>query len=376
MKVKTYRAPTLAEALAEVKNDLGRDAVIVQTRRLRQGGFLGMMATETVEVTAAIDTNVTRASKPNVVSVPEPKVKNQDADDAKMLALHLELASMRKSLESVLENRAVAQVPVAEMPVPEKKKSILQEWARKNDLDPVAADALFYGIPNINSLSSELFQARLRERLIAHFQDAEGIKVRPAYCKVVALIGPTGVGKTTTVAKLAANFALREKFRVALVTADTYRIAAVEQLRTYADLIGVPIDVVYTPQELRTALYRHQDKQLVLIDTAGRSPSNQPQLAELEALMAVDDNIETHLVLSATTKFTDCLNAVQRFQAAKPQKYLFTKLDEASNLGTIFNLMFHAPKTLSYITTGQNVPDDIELADPNRLTTLMLRGKT
>ena len=134
--------------------------------------------------------------------------------------------------------------------------------------------------------------------------------------------------------------------------------------------------MVYTPQELRAALYRHQDKQLVLIDTAGRSPSNQPQLAELEALMAVDDNIEKHLVLSATTKFTECLDAVQRFQSSKPQKYLFTKIDEACNLGTVFNLMFHAPKTLSYITTGQNVPDDIEPADPNRLTTLMLRGRT
>ena len=251
----------------------------------------------------------------------------------------------------------------------------MQEWARKNDLDPVAADALFYGIPNIHSLSSEMFQARLRERLTAHFQDVAGINVRPAYCKVAALIGPTGVGKTTTVAKLAANFALKEKYRVALVTADTYRIAAVEQLKTYADLIGIPIEVVYTPQELRSALYRHQDKQLVLIDTAGRSPANQPQMAELEALLAVDDNIEKHLVLSATTKFTDCLQAVQRFQPSKPQKYLFAKLDEASNIGTIFNLMFHAPKTMSYVTTGQNVPDDIELADSNRLTTLMLRGR-
>ena len=374
MKVKTYRAPTLAEALAEVKNDLGREAVIIQTRRLRQGGFLGMMATEIVEVTAAVDNTPTKTSKPVMTDPPEAKPLTKETDDAKILALQLELASMRKSLESVLENRPSGKKPANEFPS-EQKVSFLQEWARKNDLDPVAADALFYGIPNIHSLSSEMFQARLRERLTAHFQDVAGINVRPAYCKVAALIGPTGVGKTTTVAKLAANFALKEKFRVALVTADTYRIAAVEQLKTYADLIGIPIEVVYTPQELRSALYRHQDKQLVLIDTAGRSPANQPQMAELEALLAVDDNIEKHLVLSATTKFTDCLQAVQRFQPSKPQKYLFTKLDEASNLGTIFNLTFHAPKTMSYITTGQNVPDDIELADSNRLTTLMLRGR-
>lgn len=374
MKVKTYRAPTLAEALAEVKQDLGREAVILQTRRLRQGGFLGLMATEVVEVTAAIDTNAVHS--PKAAKPPEAKPKAVESDDAKILALHLELASMRKTLESVLEKQAAAPEPTTFSQASEKKKSALMEWARVNDIDPVAADALFYGLPNTNFLSSEMLQSKLRERLIEHFQDVGGIKIRPASCKVVALIGPTGVGKTTTVAKLAANFALREKFSVALITADTYRIAAVEQLKTYADLISIPIDVVYTPQELRAALYRHQDKQLVLIDTAGRSPSNQPQLAELEALMAVDDNIEKHLVLSATTKFTECLDAVQRFQSSKPQKYLFTKIDEACNLGTVFNLMFHAPKTLSYITTGQNVPDDIEPADPNRLTTLMLRGRT
>lgn len=360
--------------MAEVKNDLGRDAVIVQTRRLRQGGFLGMMATEIVEVTAAIDVNLSKTNKVNATPS-EPLQTKNDADDVKMLALHLEVASMRKSLESVLENRSNVKHAAVEMQQ-EKKKNILQEWARKNDLDPFAADAFLSGMSNINSLSSEMLNAQLRERLINHFQDVEGITIRPAQCKIAALIGPTGVGKTTTVAKLAANFALKEKVRVALITADTYRIAAVEQLKTYADLIGVPIAVVYTPQELRNALYRHQDKQLVLIDTAGRSPSNQSQLAELEALLAVDENIEKHLVLSATTKFAECFEAARRFQPSKPQKYLFTKLDEAVNLGTLFNLMFHAPKTMSYITTGQNVPDDIELTDPKRLTTLMLRGKT
>ena len=168
MKVKTYRAPTLAEALAEVKNDLGREAVIIQTRRLRQGGFLGMMATEIVEVTAAVDNTPTKTSKPVMTEPPEAKPLTKETDDAKILALQLELASMRKSLESVLENRPSGKKTANEFPS-EQKVSLLQEWARKNDLDPVAADALFYGIPNIHSLSSEMFQARLRERLTAHF---------------------------------------------------------------------------------------------------------------------------------------------------------------------------------------------------------------
>lgn len=374
MKVKTYRASTLAEALVEVKNDLGREAVIVQTRRLRRGGFLGMLSTEVVEVTAAIDVAAARPAK-TPPSTPNLVTQSSGDQDNKMLALHLELASMRKSLESVLNNKSEIHRPAVELQTTLKKQSVLQEWAHQNDVEPEGAEALFYGVPNLHSMNLELFQSHLKDRLLAHFQDVEGIVVRQGYCKVVALIGATGVGKTTTIAKLAANFALREKYRVALVTADTYRIAAVEQLKTYADLIGIPIEVVYTQQELRNALYRHQDKQLVLIDTAGRSPANQPQMTELESLMAVDVNIEKHLVLSATTKFTESLDTIQRFQASKPKKYLFTKIDEACNLGTLFNVVNHVPKTLSYITTGQNVPDDIELADPARLTTLMLRGR-
>ena len=246
-------------------------------------------------------------------------------------------------------------------------------WARKNDIEQEAAEALLQGI-TAQATNNEACMRILRERVFACFRNTSAIAIRPGQCTAVALVGPTGVGKTTTVAKLAANFALKEKCRVALITADTYRIAAVEQLKTYADLIGIPIEVIYTPQELKAAMYRHQDKHLVLIDTAGRSPANQPQMMELESLLAVDLSIEKHLVLSATTKFTECLDAVRRFKTSNPQKYLFTKIDEACNLGTILSLMHHDPRPLSYITTGQNVPDDIEPADPQRLTTLMLRG--
>lgn len=373
MRVKTYRAPTLAEALAEVKADMGRDAVIVQTRRLRQGGFLGILATEVVEVTAAVDPVAVRVPKP-VAQIRQKDSNEEQADDAKILAVHLELASMRKTLETAIASmKNVSSQTAIEAPVAEVS-SLVADWTRKNDIEPVAAEALIKGIAPIHAASLDRYYPRLRERISPYFQKTEGIIIRPGYCKVVALVGPTGVGKTTTVAKLAANFALREKYRVALITADTYRIAAVEQLKTYADLIGIPIEVVYTPKELRNALYQHQDKQLVLIDTAGRSPLNQPQMAELEALMAVDSSIEKQLVLSATTKFTEGLDAVRRFQDSNPQKYLFTKIDEACNLGTVFSLLYHAPKPLSYITTGQNVPDDIEPADPDRLTTLMLRG--
>ena len=373
MKVKTYRGATLAEALAEVKKEMGPNAVIIQTRRLRQGGFLGVLATEVVEVTAAIDENFNKPPQPS--SLPAKKEKAATDDDAKILALHLELASLRKTVENALKTPKKMENRSQEEGVNSSKLTFVEEWAKKNDVELSAAEALLQGISSVQVLSAPSGQARLKERLFSYFQNVEGILIKPGTCKTVALIGPTGVGKTTTVAKLAAKFALREKYRVALITADTYRIAAVEQLKTYADLIGIPIEVIYNQQELKGALYRHQDKHLILIDTAGRSPSNPPQMAELESLMAVDDKIEKYLVLSATTRFSDNLEAVRKFQLSRPDKYLFTKIDEATNIGTVFSLIYQVPKPLSYITTGQNVPDDIELADPTRLTTMMLRGK-
>lgn len=371
MKVKTYRAPTLAEALAEAKSDLGIEAVIVQTRRIRQGGFLGMLATEVFEVIAAVDPEAVKA-KLQAARQRETPAKQSVTDDTKLLAVHLELAGMRKTLETAMASIHNASAHKATAPVSERTNSPLMLWARKNDIESIAADTLLSGLSQ--SDTAERCREALKARVLPYFQKTEGILVRPGYCKIVAMIGPTGVGKTTTVAKLAANFALREKVRVALITADTYRIAAVEQLRTYSDLIGIPIEVVYTPQDMQDALHRQRDKQLILIDTAGRSPANQPQMLELETLMAVDNSIEKHLVLSATTKFTECLDAVRRFQVSNPQKYLFTKIDEACNMGTVFSLMHHVPRPISYIATGQNVPDDIELAKPERLTTLMLRG--
>lgn len=344
----------MEQALSEIKRDMGFDAVILQTRRIKSGGILGLFSDEHVEVTAAVEENNSPAPIANPKTI---RQSNAEANDPKMMAVHFELAHMRKSLEDVL----------SALQKPDTSTSPLLEWAYKNDIQTDAAEKLFKGVKKATSDELESF-------ILPYFQNVSGINVRNGQTRTVALVGPTGVGKTTTVAKLAANFALKERFRVGLITMDTYRIAAVEQLKTYADLIGIPLEIVYTSSELKGALHRQRDKHLVLVDTAGRSPANQPQMSELEDLLGVDDSIEKHLVLSATTKFSDVMEAIHRFSPLKPQKYIFTKIDEACNLGTIFNVMYYEPRPLSYLTTGQNVPDDIELADPNRLAGLMLRG--
>ncbi|MCX7779287.1 MAG: flagellar biosynthesis protein FlhF [Negativicutes bacterium] len=370
MKVKLFTADTMSEAMAQVKNTLGRDAVILHTRRFRKGGFFGFFGKEMVEVMAAVDTaaSMPPAVIPAVVSPLEKKLPSPRAaeEDAKVTALQLEIANMRKMLEQVLHK----------MPQPERANSLWLELLIRNDVDPQIAENIIKGLPDEKSFVSAdpgIIKQLLCERLCSYLQRVEGITAPAHGSKAVALIGPTGVGKTTTIAKLAANFAIKEGCRVALITADTYRIAAVEQLKTYADIIGVPIEIVYSADDMKAALYRHRDKQLVLIDTAGRSPRNSYQLEELKAMLMTDPYIETHLVLSCSTKYKDALEIVDKFSICSPQKFLFTKIDEAANLGTIFNLVYQFPTTLSYVTNGQNVPDDIELANPKKMANLILR---
>ncbi len=354
----------MATAMANVKQELGREAVILHTRRFKKGGIFGFWGKEMVEVMAAIDSVAATGAEKKAPAIPTNTI---NTDDSKIAALQFEMSSMRKMIEQML----------CQVSENSKQPSPLMEVLLKNDIDPIIAANLVKGLPEENSAITGvgLGEARnlLVDRIVNCLQRVEGINIIPASCKKIALIGPTGVGKTTTIAKLAANFALKEGYKVALVTADTYRIAAVEQLKIYGDIIGVPIDIVYSPDELTSALYRHKDKHLVLIDTAGRSPSNHSQLAELQALLSVDPFIEKHLVLSTTTKYRDAIEIVNNFSICSPQKILFTKVDEASNLGTILNLVYHFPASLSYMTTGQSVPDDIELINSTKLANMILR---
>ncbi len=203
---------------------------------------------------------------------------------------------------------------------------------------------------------------------------AGGVALTPGSRRVVALVGPTGVGKTTTLAKIAALAALFGKKKVAFVTADTYRIAAVEQLRTYAEIIGVPCEVVYTPAEMRQALASHDGRDLVLIDTAGRSPRSSMHMAELRAFLEAAQVDETHLVLSMTTRPRDLLEIVERFSPCGVNRLIFSKLDETSRLGAILGVTSAVKVPISYVTYGQNVPEDIEVADAAQLARWILDG--
>ncbi len=216
-------------------------------------------------------------------------------------------------------------------------------------------------------------KATLINYLNEHIKFSDGVKLNRHGVRIAALLGTTGVGKTTTLAKIAAKFVLEQKTNVALITADTYRISAVEQLKTYSDILELPLEIVYSPSELASALERHRDKELILIDTAGRSQHNEYQMRELEEFLRVNPRIEKHLVISATTKFTDARQIMNKFSKVEPDRIIFTKIDETGSLGMIINLLRDNKYSLSYLTTGQSVPDDIERASSDILANLLLK---
>jgi len=200
------------------------------------------------------------------------------------------------------------------------------------------------------------------------------IACRPGRRIIASFVGPTGVGKTTTIAKIAAELAIGQKRRTALVTIDTFRIAAVEQLRIYARIIGIPCLVVNSRKALQSALKRLGRAEAVLIDTAGRSQRNPDRMQALAEVLSLDEEMETHLVLSATTKERDLLDAWRRFTVAGPDRLIFTKIDESASFGGLYNVAKHSGRPLSYLTTGQRVPEDIEVASKERVAELVLRS--
>jgi flagellar biosynthesis protein FlhF len=198
------------------------------------------------------------------------------------------------------------------------------------------------------------------------------LRITPGARRLVALVGPTGVGKTTTIAKLAGNFHLRERRRVGLITVDTYRIAAVEQLRTYADIIDLPMEVVSTPREMRQAVERFANLDLILMDTAGRSPRDEVKIQELKNMLAEAEADEVHLVLSSVNSLENLKKTAKQFADVGVTALVLTKLDEATGLGNLVPLLRSCRLPLSYVTNGQNVPDDIEAADRRQLTRSIL----
>ena len=283
----------------------------------------------------------------------EEKIRKLEEEIAQMKILLAEVLVREPKSGTISLHEALKRQEVDE--------DILKEMATQSNAGETLVD--------INAPSAK---TTLKNYLNEHVKFSDGVKLNRHGVRIVALLGTTGVGKTTTLAKIAAKFVLEQRSNVALITADTYRISAVEQLKTYSDILELPLEIVYNPQELASAIERHRNKELILIDTAGRSQHNEYQMKELDEFLRVNPRIEKHLVISATTKYTDARQIMSKFSQVTPDKVIFTKVDETGSLGMIVNLLHDSKYSLSYITTGQSVPDDIERANSDILTNFLL----
>jgi flagellar biosynthesis protein FlhF len=371
----------MKEALTRVRRDLGGDAVILGAREVRRRRLFGLGARAQVEVTAtdcmpeeaAVEVNgaVTGAT-PTGAAVsgvaapagPSPALQARFGEQLSRLHAMVETLNRQGRIEHLLPDLPGELVPIYSQLIEADIPEVLTRRLVRHVAENLEPDQFRY---------ADSIRGALCEAVSQCIPVAPPIQSVVGTRRIVALVGPTGVGKTTTVAKLAANFKLVHGVRVGLVTVDTYRIAAVEQLRTYAEIIDLPLSVVNDPSEMTRALDELGTVDLVFIDTAGRSPRDEVKIRELSEFLLQARPDEVHLVLSAVAGQRSLQAAVERFAMVQVDRLILTKLDEADSLGGVLAVLGLSSRPVSYLTTGQAVPDDIEPADRMRLARLILK---
>lgn len=373
MKIKRFVGDSFPEAMRQAKEQMGNEAVIINSRKYKEGGLFGLFGRNRYELTVAMDENYQnglRPLPPDEIAVDSedepPKIEVQNPTGINVENSTNEILDEIKFMKEMVEDlrERIDDEPQGQL---SNNGRVLLKHLNSRQVDQKLANRI------VKLVESRMRQENVRNneefkdlciRVVAELvKKPRGIELKKGKPRIIALIGPTGVGKTTTIAKLAAMFSLINQKKVGLITVDTYRIAAVEQLKVYADIMGLSLEVVYKASDLKVAVEKYSNRDLVFIDTAGRSPRNESQMKELVGLVEEVEPDEIILVLSATTKNEDLWEIYKRFNLIKIDKIIFTKLDETSCYGPILNIIHKTKKRLSYVTNGQNVPDDIELLD-------------
>ena len=408
MKIKKYLVKDIKEALIQIKQELGENAVILQTRRIRKGGFLGIFGGE-------IFTEVTAVAEENTSSVDSKKKDFDNQEDTIYNLREILSRNIKKNLNNVknyekgnfngvkpenhdeIDNRNVSNGnPIASTNIIKDIEEIKRMFVQLNakiemfngDLSefPAELKKLFNRMVD-QSISKDLslkmlyelkdeesFEInRLSDLISRYFEKLIKVEVPDIGNGISMFLGPTGVGKTTTLAKLAANLKLKQKKKVAILTIDTYRIAAVSQLKTYSEIMNIPFFVAYTPQEARNIISTIENFDSILIDTAGRSQRDEIHLDELKKYVEVVKSDYRFLLLNIAINTKDLIDTIERFSLCEPTHLIFTKLDETNNFGNILNVGDNFNLPIAFITTGQDVPDDIEIADSKRLSELITK---
>ena len=398
MKMKKYEATTEQQAIEMVKNELGMDAIILNIKKIQPRGLFSFFRKPKVEVTAAYEENpsVKEATEDgNRKIISSGKAEVSDKESGKAILRNIENAKsdtiekQRKTIDE-LERKLYDAEGLLEQVM--KKLAVSSrnfEGSRRYDntmlqffyerlvsqgVLPEIADVLLKDIENIEDLDNldiNLIVKVVYNRIIKILGEPRVLKVHKTdrnYAKNVVFIGPTGVGKTTTIAKLSSQFIFKDKLNVGFITADTYRIAAVEQLKTYADILNSEVGVVYNSEDVIQKINEFKVvNDVIFIDTAGRSHKSFENLSELKSFLDAIPDADIYLVLSITTKYEDLLSIIESYSKIADFKIIFTKLDETSALGSVLNVCYETGKEISYATDGQNVPDDIDIVKPEKI---------
>ncbi|WP_141500762.1 flagellar biosynthesis protein FlhF [Paenibacillus luteus] len=403
MRVKRYIVNALPEAVSMIRTELGKDAVILNTKEIKVGGFMGMFRKKKMEVIAAIETN-----QANPPSQPQRNT-NPQVDAAVEKILQTAQRASATAATAVIE-------PIVAQPIKENPARVEREQFIIDEIRDLREYMVKLSKQQSSTIAMNEHLILLKEHLIDQEMDAEWIErlvqsiidkqtenrveftgeqvwdmaeaqleewLRPyegsgisSNARVVHFVGPTGVGKTTTIAKLAAEQTIKNGRKVGFITSDTYRIAAVDQLRTYANILNVPIEVVFSQMDLPRALKQLEEQELIYMDTAGRNFRSELHVSEVNSLLQTNEPSETILVLSMTGKTRDMAAVADHFSKYGVQKVLFTKLDETSVYGAIFNLIMNFELLPTYLASGQTVPDDIEKFQVKPYIHKLLRGQS
>ena len=428
MIIKRFQAKTEQEAVENAKKELGPGVVIMNVKNVKKKGLFAMFKKNMVEVTVALEEENERAPMPakvipakseqpatvlqnaaqeqtekvpvpltaleQLALVQEKELKEQKereeaqkslvAAAASTVALEEKLDNLEILLKQQLDGgdsgKDAKSEEVQEDSEQMKFIKLLYNTMIDNEVHEKYANQIIEEVEKAATpnMAFDYFLTNVYQKMILKFGKPKKIESAQEGPKVVFFVGPTGVGKTTTIAKIASKFCVEEKKKVALLTADTYRIAAAEQLRTYANILEVPFRIIYSDKEVEPLYHEFEDFDYILVDTAGHSHHNEEQRLNSKLMIHSLDGVaqtEVYLVLSATTKYRDLVSIADTYREMTDYTLIFTKLDETTSLGNLLNLRLHTEAEMSYVTCGQNVPEDIEFFNPQTTVKQILGGK-
>ena len=429
MTINKFQGKTQEEAIEKAKAEFGSNAVIMNIKEIKPKGFFRIFKSSTYEVTAAIEEKDTASNFTNAMASMTKSHEGINLTADEEIAIPKPMRTLAHEEEKAEPKKPwipeEAFAPVKETSVPDYAYSSEQQFKERLDnlselleqklnnnfqeeiIENESSEEMDFVRVVYNTLlknevsekyvnqimdeverfirpgsNVDLILPNIYQKLILKFGQPKTIDLSGNKTKVVFFIGPTGVGKTTTIAKIASKYKVEFNRKIAFITADTYRIAATEQLRIYANILDAPMSIVYAPEEINEEIEKYSDYDLVFVDTAGFSHRNEQQRNDTKRLLSsVDEEHrkEIYLVLSATTKYQDLLDIIDIYKTILGDitnyKLIFTKLDETSCYGNLLNIKLYADADLSYVTTGQNVPDDIEVFDTQKIVKQLLGGK-